>query len=165
MEGRPRWFLGGLADAPRVARLAAGAFDPFYQEAWNLAQIDGLLRQGDSWLELAEGPNGALLAFALCRQVLDEVELLLCAADRNWRRRGIGLELIRRAAERSAAKGGSRLFLEVRASNEAALALYRKAGMREDGRRPAYYHTRSGESIDAITLSIGLFAPTVAEIG
>ena len=151
-----QWLAVGLADAPRAARLAATAFDPFYQEAWNLAQIDGLLRHDDSWLELGEGPDGALLTFALCRQVLDEVDLLLCATVGNRRRQGIGLELLRRVAERSKTRGASRLFLEVRASNEAALALYRRAGMRQDGRRPGYYHTRSGERIDAITLSIAL---------
>ncbi len=154
----PRWCSGGLADAPRVARLAAVAFDPYFQEAWNLAQIDGLLRGSDSWLELAEGAAGELLAFALCRQVLDEVELLLCASAGPWRRRGIGLELMRRVAERSRARLARRLFLEVRASNEAALALYQKAGFSEDGRRPAYYRTTSGNSIDAITLSLCLDA-------
>ena len=155
---RPEWSAGGLAEAARVARLAAHAFDPFYREAWNLGQIEGLLRQGNSWLELAEGPDGRLLAFALCRQILDEVELLLCATAPTCRRGGIGLELLRRAAARSRTKGAKRLFLEVRASNSAALALYRKGGFREDGRRPGYYRTISGEEIDAITLSVDLLA-------
>lgn len=156
----PKWSAGGLAEAARAARLAAAAFDPFYREAWNLGQIEGLLRQGSSWLELAEGPDGRLLAFALCRQILDEVELLLCATVLSCRRQGIGLELLRRVAARSRAKGAERLFLEVRASNSAALALYQKGGFSEDGRRSRYYRTISGEEIDAITLSIHLLPQT-----
>lgn len=151
-----RWFAGGLPEAPRVARLAADAFDPFYQETWSLQQIDGLLTHDDSWLELAENDHGHLLAFALCRKILDEVELLLCASAREYRRRGLGLGLLQRACNRSKDKGATKMFLEVRSSNEAALALYRQAGFAENGRRPGYYRTISGECIDAITLSIGL---------
>lgn len=150
----PRWFAGGVAEAPRAARLAGIAFDPFYREAWSLAQIHSLLREDNSWLELAEGAGGELLAFALCRKVLDEVELLLCATVPHCRRRGIALELIRHAAASSKKRGAKRLFLEVRSSNEAAISLYHKAGFEEDGRRKGYYRTASGECVDALTLSM-----------
>ena len=151
------WRRGGLLDAPLAARLAEAAFEPEYREAWTAGQIAGLLGTSDSWLELAETAGDAAsasgIAFALCRLAADEVELLLCATSPDWRRKGVGAELIGRVAEHCRLRGARRLFLEVRASNASALALYLKAGFREDGRRPGYYRTISGDRIDAITLS------------
>lgn len=149
-----RWRLGGVADAPLAARLAQDAFEPEYREAWTTGQIVGLLGSSDSWLQIGEH-DGALVAFALCRKAADEVELLLCATRPDRRRQGLGIDLIGHVASQCRTRGARRLFLEVRSSNEPALGLYRKAGFREDGRRPGYYLTRSGNRIDAITLSLG----------
>ena len=147
------WRVGGLVDAPAAARLAEASFEPEYREAWTTGQIAGLLGSGESWLELGEA-NDMLVSFALCRKAADEVELLLCATSPGWRRRGLGLQMIDRVAQQCRLRGASRLFLEVRSSNEQALSLYRKASFREDGRRPGYYRTVSGDRIDAITLSL-----------
>lgn len=146
------WRLGGLLDAPLAARLAEAAFEPEYREAWTAGQISGLLGSSDGWLDLGEA-DGELISFALCRRAADEVELLLCAISPEWRRQGLGIEMMDRVAEQCRVRGVRKLFLEVRSSNASALALYRKAGFREDGRRPGYYHTISGDRIDAITLS------------
>lgn len=146
------WRVGGFLDAPRAAELAEAAFEPEYREAWTAGQIAGLLGSSDAWLEMAEA-DGALVCFALCRCAADEVELLLCATSPDWRRLGFGMELIDRVAEQCRLRAARKLFLEVRSSNARALALYQKAGFREDGRRPGYYRTISGDRIDAITLS------------
>ena len=44
------------------------------------------------------------------------------------------------------------IFLEVRPSNEKAIALYRKKGFRQVANRPAYYQAREGRE-DAAVLS------------
>lgn len=151
-----RWRTAGAAEAVAVAMLAEASFDPEYREAWTTGQIADLLIGQNAWMQIAEDGGGEPVAFAMCRKVLDEVELLLCATRPDWRQRGLGLAVIRQVAAKSRALGGARLFLEVRASNSAALALYRKAGFAEDGRRPGYYRTLSGTVIDAITLSMQL---------
>ncbi|MGL6043978.1 MAG: ribosomal protein S18-alanine N-acetyltransferase [Sandaracinobacteroides sp.] len=151
------WSIGGKADSRRASDLADQSFDPHFREAWTEAQFAGLLANSNAWLDL--GCSGEkLLAFALCRQAFDEVELLLCAVDPAWRRLGIGKRLIERVAVHVRARGARRLFLEVRASNEAALSLYRGIGFSSDGRRPGYYRTATDESIDAMTLSLTLEA-------
>jgi ribosomal-protein-alanine N-acetyltransferase len=149
------WSIGGLAEVHDAATLALGAFDPHYREAWTEAQMAGLLGTSTAWLNLCRNSQG-LVAFALCRQALDEVELLLCATHPDRRREGLGRELVRAVIASSRARGARRLFLEVRRSNEQALGLYLATGFVESGRRPGYYRTVTGDSIDAITLSLGL---------
>jgi ribosomal-protein-alanine N-acetyltransferase len=149
------WRIGGLAEAREAATLAHDAFDPHFREAWTEAQMAGLLGTSTAWLNLCESPGG-LLAFALCRQALDEVELLLCATHPDHRQQGLGRELVHEVIGSARARGARRLFLEVRRSNERALALYRATGFAESGRRPGYYRTITGDSIDAITLTMGL---------
>ncbi len=149
------WHRGDLADVPAVAEFAAGAFDPGFREAWNQGQIAAMVADPCGWLDLAryaDGDRPGIAAFSLSRQILDDVELLLCAISPASRRMGLGRHLIARVAEESARRGAQRVFLEVRASNTAALALYQSCGFVWSGRRPAYYRSVAGESIDAITL-------------
>jgi len=149
------WSVGDLQEAGRAGRLAISAFDPHFREAWTEGQITGLLATPSAWLEVGR-VDKTMLAFALCRQVLDEVELLLCATSPGWRRRGLGRQLVCQVTHRARERGATRLFLEVRSSNEPAIALYTACGFAAIGRRPDYYRTMADERIDAITLSLKL---------
>ena len=51
------------------------------------------------------------------------------AVDSSFRNQGVGLRLIEAFEERVISKGGEELWLEVYSFNEAALSLYRKAGI------------------------------------
>jgi ribosomal protein S18 acetylase RimI-like enzyme len=53
----------------------------------------------------------------------------------EWRGRGVGRRLIQRAIEASRALPLARVELTVRADNESAIALYRRVGFEEEGRR------------------------------
>lgn len=150
------WRTGALADVAAVARLAEIAFEPFYREAWTERQIADLLRSSDSWLDLGSVAGVGLLSFALCRQVADEVELLLCAAHPVWRGQGLGTSMINQVIAVCRARRARALFLEVRAGNRPAIALYERAGFVVRGRRPQYYRTIAGDMIDAITMSLEL---------
>jgi len=54
---------------------------------------------------------------------------------REWRGRGVGRRLIERAIEASRTLPLARVELTVRAENESAIALYRRVGFEEEGRR------------------------------
>lgn len=153
---RLEWHLSAMADVPAVAALAEIAFEPFYCEAWTERQIADLLQSADAWLDLGLATTVGVLAFALCRQVADEVELLLCAAHPHWRQQGLGAQLMERVIAECRRRGARTLFLEVRSGNRAAIALYQRTGFIVRGRRPHYYRTMSGEMIDAITMSLVL---------
>jgi ribosomal-protein-alanine N-acetyltransferase len=64
---------------------------------------------------------------------------------------GVGAELLRAVLAWAVTHKATRLVLEVRASNTAALRLYRRFGLRLQGRRPRYY-THPEE--DALLLDI-----------
>ena len=144
-----------------VMRIMECAFDPYWREAWTRAQIAQSLAFPSTHLVLV-GPTAALceageaaVAFTLSRHVMDEEELLLIAVDPDYRGRGIGAQLLDRLGRRSAARGATRLFLEMRANNPAE-SLYRRHGFEQIGRRPDYYRSLSGERIDAITFARNL---------
>lgn len=52
---------------------------------------------------------------------------------------GLGRRLMQDAARVARLRGADRLRLEVRADNEAAIALYESLGYRTFGRHPGYY--------------------------
>lgn len=99
---------------------------------------------------------------ALCLGLLHRGELIGYAlgyfADRNFhlanlaveparRNRGWAGQLLGRILRLAAAQGASCCALEVRSANQAARALYRKAGFRVVGRRPAYYRAPPDDAV------------------
>jgi ribosomal-protein-alanine N-acetyltransferase len=69
----------------------------------------------------------------------DEVHINNIAVDSRWRRRGIATALLDAALDHGRLRGARRAFLEVRASNLAAQALYQQFGFRPAGVRKRYY--------------------------
>jgi [ribosomal protein S18]-alanine N-acetyltransferase len=89
-----------------------------------------------------------------CFWVLDsEAKLNNIAVDTWARRRGVGARLLREVVEAGRREGCSAVTLEVRPSNASAIALYRRFGFVEVGRRKGYYQD-TGE--DAILMNLGL---------
>ena len=70
------------------------------------------------------------------RTAPDEREILNLVVASRFRRRGIGRELLQ---HQIVLFPGTRWFLEVRESNQAAINLYKSMGFRPSGRRPDYY--------------------------
>lgn len=69
----------------------------------------------------------------------DEMHLLNLAVHPAHRRRGIARLLLTTALARAHSQGAAVVWLEVRPSNRAALALYQSFGFEEVGIRPGYY--------------------------
>jgi ribosomal-protein-alanine N-acetyltransferase len=134
------------ATAARLAGLHALAFSA----PWDAAAFEALL--GQAGVLAIEVPEG----FILIRSVADEAEILTLAVDPAARRQGLGTRLVREGALASAARGATRLFLEVADDNHAALALYARAGFTEAGRRRGYYARPEGGRQDALILALNL---------
>lgn len=93
--------------------------------------------------------------FALGRVAADEAELLTIAVDPGHRRQGLGSACCAAFEAEAKSRGAERAFLEVAATNEAALRLYLASGWSRHGCRKAYYRTQS-RRVDAILMSKSL---------
>jgi ribosomal protein S18 acetylase RimI-like enzyme len=79
---------------------------------------------------------------------------LAMAVARQWRGRGVGSALLAAAIEWARERGLHKLTLMVFPHNAAAIALYRKFGFIEEGRRVKQYRRASGELWDAIEMGL-----------
>jgi ribosomal-protein-alanine N-acetyltransferase len=95
-------------------------------------------------------PSPAVIGLAGFWLMSDEIHISTIAVQPNWRGLGLGEWLLIRLLAEGQALGGLIATLEVRPSNVAALALYRKYDFQEVGRRPRYY-SDNGE--DALILT------------
>jgi ribosomal-protein-alanine N-acetyltransferase len=84
-------------------------------------------------------PEQRVAAFCSCWIVYDELHINTIAVDASLRRQGLATALMRHLLAEAAAHGVQRAFLEVRRSNEAALALYSSLGFLVAGVRRDYY--------------------------
>lgn len=109
-----------------------------YPNPWRPEHFDDLLAL-DPGVALAAVDDGRVVGYAMGWVVADEAELANLAVDEGSRRRGIGSRLLEAFAGESVRRGADRLWLEVRASNEAARALYARHGFEVVGRRRGYY--------------------------
>ena len=106
--------------------------------------------------------GGGLVGFAGVWLMIDEAHVTTFAIHPDWRRQGIGRQLLVNLVELSITIGARRMTLEVRASNEVAQALYRSFGFDVAGRRPRYY-TDDGE--DALVMTTpGLDTPAMRDV-
>ena len=81
----------------------------------------------------------AIVAFSVCWIVFDELHINTLAVAPDFRRRGYATVLLQQVLAEAETEGAVKATLEVRASNEAALALYERLGFRISARRPGYY--------------------------
>lgn len=120
------------ADVPSVAALEKLCFS----DPWSVSSIASELDNPLSlWLVWEE--DGAAAAYLGVQRVPPQADVMNVAVSPALRRRGIAralfAELERRLPEID------ELFLEVRASNSGAIALYRTLGFEQVGHRPNYY--------------------------
>ena len=119
---------------PQIAALERACFshpwseDALREELWNDSAV----------VIVAEGEDGTVLGYAGLQTVLDEGYINNVAVDPQFRRQGVAGQLIEAFLRFGAAKLAF-LTLEVRASNAPAIALYKKYGFTQAGRRKDYY--------------------------
>lgn len=123
LEASAGWPLGGSPE-----RLAATLGDEALA-VFGLRPAAGESLAGDAFLK----------GYAIVARLPFEAELQAILVAEAYRRRGGAASLMRAVIAQARAWGSERLLLEVRAGNAAAIALYRRVGFGEDGRRRGYY--------------------------
>lgn len=119
---------------PQIASLERECFST----PWSENMLSDALFDPKASFIVAEDGEGGVLGYAGLQVVLDEGYIDNIAVDPNARRHGVADELLDVFCRFGAANLAF-LTLEVRASNEPAIALYRKHGFEEAGRRKDYY--------------------------
>lgn len=105
-----------------------------FSDPWSQPLLEKSLT--DQTLFLIACTEGELAGYFLGALVLDELQIFRVAVAPAFRRKGIGRSLLTEAVKRS---GAAFAFLEVRASNASAIALYRSCGYKEIGVRKNFY--------------------------
>jgi ribosomal-protein-alanine N-acetyltransferase len=136
-----------LADASE-AGLLAGLHAQCFADAWTAESVAALLINPGAFA--VAGSDG----FILVQVAGDESEVLTLCVTPAARRRGIASALVLQSAKHAAALGAERMFLEVNATNLPAIALYKRLGFVEVGRRKAYYLSTHGCRDDALVLRV-----------
>jgi RimJ/RimL family protein N-acetyltransferase len=106
-----------------------------------------------SVVAVADGQIIGMLRVQVSRHGFGELGMLV---ERGWRGRGVGAALVQAAVGWARDQGLHKLSLEVFAHNTAAIALYRKCGFMEEGRRVRQYRRASGELWDSIVMGLML---------
>ena len=101
----------------------------------------------------ADGQIVGMIHTTVSRHGFGEFGMLV---DRDWRGSGVGSALLQAAIDWARAQGLHKLCLEVFPHNTAAIALYRKYGFVEEGRRVRQYRRTSGELWDSLVMGLPL---------
>lgn len=139
-----------LYDVPAMARIERDSFGA----PWSAEEITkDVTAGGNIYVAVAE-TDGEKAGYGEIRIVAGEAQIYNIAIAPEYRKQGIGEALLMHLIEAGRERGCALVTLEVRAGNEAAMALYKKLGFREVGRRKGYY-AKGGEDAVLMDLELG----------
>lgn len=132
-------------DSPAISKIHREDF----ARPWTDGEFASLLGQdtvfGYAARETGRGGSPPV-GFVLARLAAGEGEILTVAVARTHRRHGLGWRLMDAVLRELHGQRAEALFLEVDETNAPAIALYRRLGFFEVGKRPRYYESAQGKS-------------------
>lgn len=84
------------------------------------------------------------VGFILARKALDEAEIFTISVHPDYQKQGIGKELLKYNLNLLLRNEIKNVYLEVSEDNQGAIALYKRAGFLQLGKRPNYYRINQG---------------------
>lgn len=141
------------ADLPAIMDLERTSFPT---DAWSEAMMrEELASRHSRYLVVEEA--GLLLGYGGVRAVegAADADIQTIAIAEAARGRGRGRALLRALLTVARTRGARTVFLEVRADNPVAAALYASEGFQEIARRPRYYQP---DDVDAVVMTVDLVA-------
>lgn len=116
--------------------------------------LDSLFNRYEAWT--VRDPAGALAGYFLVMLAVDEAHLLNISVRRDLHGKGLGRLQLDKVAALAKDKGMTSVLLEVRPSNQRALAVYERYGFAQIGRRKGYYPAADNNREDAIVMRLPL---------
>lgn len=125
-----------------------------YEFPWSRGNFTDSLASGYAVHLLCAGEH--LLGYYVAMRGVEEAHLLNLTVAPAFQRQGWARVLLDALALWTRGQGGQWVWLEVRASNTRAQALYQRYGFRSVGQRRGYYPASDGAREDAIVMSLQL---------
>lgn len=119
---------------PQIAELEKLCFNDPWSENSIASELNNRL---SLWFVAIEEEKVA--GYVGSQTVLGETDMMNIAVHPDYRKQGIATLLIRKLIDALASKESHSLMLEVRASNDPAISVYKNLGFTEVGRRKNYY--------------------------
>jgi len=119
-----------------------------YEFPWSHGVFRDCLLAGYQCLALIREDRVA--GYTILSIAAGEAHILNLCIDPEFRAHGYGARLLDELLYRARAASVREIFLEVRPSNETALALYRKKGFHQIAARPSYYQAIEGREDAAV---------------
>ena len=137
---RMRWW-----DIEPVLRLEA---ELFAEDAWSDTMFWSELAERETRWYVVAVEGDAVVGYAgLCAYAPDEAYVQTIGVTTQKQRSGIGTELLDALLTEARRRGAKRVDLEVRADNDAAIALYEKHGFEALGVRRGYYQPSGADAV------------------
>ncbi len=119
-----------------------------YEFPWSHGVFRDCLLAGYSCIIVERGD--LVVGYGILSMAAGEAHILNLCVDSNYQLLGYGDRLLDEILMRARGAEIKEVFLEVRPSNESAIALYQKKGFRQIAYRPAYYQARKGREDAAV---------------
>ena len=119
-----------------------------YEFPWSHGVFRDCLLAGYQNIVLLRGDEVA--GYGVLSVAAGEAHILNICVNPDYRSRGYGEKLLDEMLFRARTASVRQIFLEVRPSNERAIALYRKKGFHQVANRPAYYQAHGGREDAAV---------------
>lgn len=120
-----------------------------YDHPWSIGNFADSLDAGYSMWVLEAGSE--VMGYYAMMAAAGEAHLLNLTIAPMWRRHGLGRDLLQHCLARACDHHADGVFLEVRTSNTAAIALYHASGFVDLAVRRGYYPAREGRE-DALIM-------------
>lgn len=127
-----------------------------YGHPWSRGNFTDSLAAGYVAEVLQHAQGAGLLGYYVAMPGVQELHLLNLTVAPEHQHQGWGLRLLRALRERALERALGALWLEVRASNARARAVYRAFGFAERGTRRGYYPASASRREDAIVMGLEL---------
>ena len=124
--------------------------------SWTPPRVRQVLAQSDTNAYVAT-VNGQRSGFSITTLGARQAHLVLLAVLPDWRRLGLGSQLLSWQLETARTAGIVRMSLEVRSRNRAARIFYQQQGFRFERSIPGYYSRRE----DAVRMSLSPLCPVL----
>lgn len=136
-----------LSDLAEIANNLTSDFDEF----WNSSILESEIKNPVSQYIIAK-INKEIVGFAGVIDTVDQLEITNIVVRKDFRKKGIGNELLTELIKLAKENDKEKITLEVNNTNLAAIKLYEKNGFKNVGFRKKYYNNTYDANIMTLKL-------------